>query len=89
MADNSQMPPSRWEIWRGLINRYELSEILPVGDWVSIVAILEAAFIQNPDDIASLSRLDGVGFAIPSSTGARSLAYGRLANVCAKPRRNN
>ena len=57
IADNSKISPIHWEIWRGLIIRYELVGILPIGDWVAIVAILETAFVQNPDDIAALSRL--------------------------------
>ena len=56
ISDNSQIFPIRWEIWRGLISRYELAGDLPIGGWISIMAILATAFIQNPDDIASLSR---------------------------------
>ena len=41
----------------GLITRYELVEILPIGDWISIIAFLETSFVQNPDDLASLLRL--------------------------------
>ena len=52
--------PSRFVIWRDLIIRYELVEILPMGDWISIIAILETAYIQNPDDPAILSRLDAM-----------------------------
>ena len=57
ISDNSQIYPSHWAIWRDLIVRYELVEILPIGDWISTIAILETAFIQNPDDLAALSRL--------------------------------
>ena len=60
ISDNSQICPSHREIWRDVVVRYELVEILPVGDWVSIVAILETAYIPNPDDLAALSRLDAM-----------------------------
>ena len=66
----------------GLITRYELVEILPIGDWISIIAMLQTAFVQNPDDLASLPRLGAISICDAFlRMGGRSLYYGKFASV--------
>ena len=89
VADNSQLFPGRWEIWWGLIARYELAEI----------TLWETGSLSLPSSRRHSSRIPITWHlsrdliprqcATPSSTGERSSTSGKLVNVCAKPRLDN
>ena len=54
--DQSGTFPPKWELWREIIAKYHLYEVVPFGDWAKIIWKLEDHKIYNPLDLAELSK---------------------------------
>ena len=46
--------PESWEIWRAMITKFQLYELLPFNKWVEAIDQLRASTINNPIDLAQL-----------------------------------
>ena len=53
--------PESWEIWRALITKYRLYEILPFSGWVDITHILRSLQITTPIELTELKFTNTLG----------------------------
>ena len=53
--DPSVVFPDFWEVWRGLIAKYHLYEVVSFTQWVIIVGILNDSSIRTPIDLTQLT----------------------------------
>ena len=51
----SEVFPVKWEIWRDLITRYHLFEVIPFASWAKLLFKVESLKIDNPLDLGGLN----------------------------------
>ena len=67
--DQSEVFPVKWEIWRDLVTRYHLFEVIPFASWAKLLFKIESLKIDNPLDLGELNFQEVVS--IDDSQGAK------------------
>ena len=58
--DQTEIFPAKWEIWKDLITRYHLFEIVPFASWAKLLFRVESLRINTPLDLGELSQTEAL-----------------------------
>ena len=78
--DQTEIFPSKWEIWKDLITRYHLFEIVPFASWAKLLFRVESLRINTPLDLGELNQTEVVS--IDTAQEAKGTSFYCGKHVC-------